>query len=359
MQHYIVNFEEHLGASEIRNRRIGIVSPEYLAQPDNEIEENLKFTYRVVRSDSFDRDGEEKSNSVILMLHGLNERSWDKYMPWAEFLAENTGKSVVLFPISLHMDRSPLFWSDSRKMQKLVYIEREKRSEAENLTYVNYAISSRLKADPYRFYLSGRESVWNICQLMEEIKQGNNELISSTASVDIFGYSIGAMLAQVLMMTNPEHYFSDSKMFMFCGGSLFSEMNGSSKKIMDRESFASIQNYYTKLFQRESRRIKDYMEEVFMSHLSVDMFRILREGFYRRNSDRVMAISLKRDTVMPTSGIRMAMEGCDTNTHLEEFDFPFNYSHEAPFPDNVRKNSETSSWFEKVFSKAAAFFEGN
>ena len=359
MQHYIVDFEEHLGASEIRNRRIGILSPEHLAQPDNEIEENLKFTYRVVRSDSFDRDGEGKSSSVILMLHGLNERSWDKYMPWAEFLAESTGKSVVLFPISLHMDRSPLFWSDSRKMQKLVYIEREKRSEAENLTYVNYAISSRLKADPYRFYLSGRESVWNICQLMEEIKLGKNELISSTASVDIFGYSIGAMLAQVLMMSNPEHYFSNSKMFMFCGGSLFSEMNGSSKKIMDRESFASIQNYYTKLFKRESRRIKDYIEEVFMSHLSADMFRILREGFYRRNSDRVMAISLKRDTVMPTSGIRMAMEGCDTSTHLEEFDFPFNYSHEAPFPNNVRKDSEASSWFDKVFSKAAVFFKGN
>ena len=356
MQHSIVNFEESLGIAEIRNRRFGMVSPEHLSQPDNDIKENLNFSYRVVRSDSFERDGSGKSRSFILMLHGLNERSWDKYIPWAEFLAESTGKSVVLFPISLHMDRSPLFWSDPRKMQSLVYIEREKRAEAENLTYVNYAISSRLKADPYRFYLSGRESVWNICQLMEEIRQGKNEMISSTASVDIFGYSIGAMLAQVLMMSNPEHYFSDSKMFMFCGGSLFSEMDGSSKKIMDRESFASIQNYYTKLFQRESRRIKDYIEEVFMSHLSADMFRVLREGFYRRNSDRVMAISLKRDTVMPTSGIRMAMEGCDTNTRLEEFDFPFNYSHEAPFPVDIRKDSEASGWFEKVFSKAAVFF---
>ena len=355
MQHHTVKFEQHLGAAEIRNRRIGIPSPEYLSQPDNEIEENLKFTYRVVRSDSFDRNGEEKSNSVILMLHGLNERSWDKYMPWAEFLAESTGKSVVLFPISLHMDRSPLFWSDSRKMQSLVYIERERSSETENLTYVNYAISSRLKADPYRFYLSGRESVWNICQLMEEIRQGRNGLISSTASVDIFGYSIGATLAQVLMMSNPEQYFSKSKMFLFCGGSLFSEMNGNSRKIMDKESFASIQNYYTSLFHRENRRVKDYMEEVFMSHISSDVFRKLREGFYKRNSDRVMAISLKKDTVMPTSGIRMAMAGCDINTRLEEFDFPFNYSHEAPFPDNVRKNPEASSWFDKIFSKAALF----
>ena len=355
MQHYKVDFEEHLGVFEIRNRRIGMASPEYLAQPDNEIEENLKFTSRAVRSDSFAQDEDGKSSSVILLLHGLNERSWDKYIPWAETLSENTGKTVVLFPISMHMDRAPLLWSNPRQMQSLVAMEQERGVPTENLSYVNYAISSRLKADPYRFYLSGRESIWNICQLIGEIRQGRSDLISRKASIDIFGYSIGAMLAQILVMSNPEGYFSDSKLFMFCGGSLFSEMNGNSKRIMDKDSFVSMHNYYVKLFRQESRRIRDYIEEAFISHISKDMLPKLREGFYRKNSGRVMAISLKKDRVIPTSGIKMALEGGEID--IEEMDFPFSYSHETPFPNNIGQNSEVDSWFYKVFSKAANFLK--
>ena len=44
-------------------------------------------------------------------------------------------------------------------------------------------------------------------------------------------------LAEIILMGNPDKLFSQSKLFMFCGGSVFSNMNGSSKLIMDSQAF--------------------------------------------------------------------------------------------------------------------------
>ena len=69
---------------------------------DTSIKENKSFYYPV-----FIPYGSAKSKSFILLLHGLNERKWDKYLYWAEYLTLNTGKPVVLFPLAFHINRSP------------------------------------------------------------------------------------------------------------------------------------------------------------------------------------------------------------------------------------------------------------
>jgi len=44
--------------------------------------------------------------------------------------------------------------------------------------------------------------------------------------------SIGAFLSQVVLMANQKNLFSDSRLFMFCGGSIFRSMFGVSRSIM-------------------------------------------------------------------------------------------------------------------------------
>ena len=62
---------------------------------DSRIGENYFFEYPV-----FTPSGKQKQNKAILLLHGLNERNWNKYLTWAEYLCSNTGKPVILFPIN-------------------------------------------------------------------------------------------------------------------------------------------------------------------------------------------------------------------------------------------------------------------
>ena len=77
---------------------------------------------------------------------------------------------------------------------------------------------------------------------------GKVSYISPNAQVDFFAYSIGAFLSQILFIANPNGIVSNSRLFMFCGGAFFSEMNGVSKMIMDETAFEKISNYYNDEF---------------------------------------------------------------------------------------------------------------
>lgn len=358
MREYSLKFTQSLGIEEIEQIRQSLSNPESLPVEDNRIEENKSFSYFVVLPNSSIRS-ENKFSSAIILFHGLNERSWDKYKPWAEYLADNTGKPVILFPISLHINRSPASWSNPRIMQALVNREISGGTKTDNLSFFNYALSKRIVADPFRFYLAGRETIYNVCQLVMEIKSGQNPVFSRDCHFNIFAYSIGALLAQVLLEANPLDMFPDSKLFMFCGGALFSEMNGCSKLIMDNESFIMLNKYYREVFVKENgekRKKGDEIEKAFISHIGYNTLKDKRESFYCKSKKRIKAISLKKDSVIPTAGIKLAL-GKIWKECLTEIDFPFNYSHEIPFPaigKGIDKD-ERMYWFEKVFCQAALF----
>lgn len=352
----VLKFKEKLGFEEILSKRREVAPVERLCIKEEDISENTKFDYFVVSPEGFNSFN-KKADSAILLFHGLNERNWDKYMPWADYLANNLGRPVIMFPLSMHINRSPLFWSNSREMQKLIDEEFQDKPKTENLTFVNYALSKRLQADPFRFYLSGRETIYNVHQLMNDIREGKNPLFAKHCKVDIFAYSIGALMSQVLISADVEGHFEKSKLFMFCGGALFNEMNGSSRMIMDGDTFRSLKNYFTTKFifpQQEKRIIGDNLENAFIAHIDREFNRDRRESFYRRNSYRICVISLKNDSVIPTSGIKSAL-GKEAEQCLEEMDFPFKYSHENPFPEGEKIAAERKYHFEKVFSKAADF----
>ena len=369
MKEHDIHFEERLGLREFLKTRNRIKMPELLKINDNEIDENRSFDYKVIYDESSFKPG--GFENAIIMFHGLNERSWDKYLPWANTLAGETEIPVILFPIALHINRSPKNWSNPREMQRLVQIETSlessksgdrENSSNENLSFANYALSSRIKADPFRFYISGRETIINVCQLIEEIREGRNPLFSKDCKIDFFAYSIGALLSQVLLMSNPGSLFSESRLFMFCGGSFFNDMNGNSKMIMDKRSFEILHKYYKGKFViegAETRRAGDFIDKAFISHIDHSLYKKERSRFYKKAKERIREISLKKDKVIPDFSIKKLF-GKDWQRNLTVYDLPFNYSHEAPFPTSmslIQLCDEKNFWFRKIFSEAADFLK--
>ena len=113
---------------------------------DYDISENNKFRYPVFLPDN------QVYGEAILLIHGLNERSWDKYLAWAKELCQRTQKPVILFPISFHMNRSPKEWSNPRSMS--VYVNKRKQHLSKSTTscFANLALSERLSENPLRFF---------------------------------------------------------------------------------------------------------------------------------------------------------------------------------------------------------------
>ena len=105
------HFIQNTGVKEIELFQQLIPPCEFCPVPDNNIQENKSFSYTV-----FTPRGTKKIDKAILLLHGLNERNWDKYLTWAEYLALATGKAVILFPIAFHMNRTPGTWYNPRAL---------------------------------------------------------------------------------------------------------------------------------------------------------------------------------------------------------------------------------------------------
>jgi hypothetical protein len=332
------------------------VSGNIFSGTDYSISENLTFSYPIVIP-------ADESHKVILMLHGLNERSWDKYLMWAEVLAEMTGSYVILFPISFHINRSPVSWKDPRSMLRFLKEKSSTRGETRSSSFANIALSNRLSDDPRRFLKSGYQTVYDLVKLIKQINAGQHTVIPAESNVNIFAYSIGAFLAEIIMMANPDGLFSGSKLFMFCGGSVFSNMKGESKLIMDKLAYEKIYNYYLERFEEEIKARGSVLDHLvsgrigmaFRSMIDFNRFRDTREKALHSLEDRIYSIGLKKDTVIPAAGI---VKTLNKNCRLEVIDFTHDYTHENPFPViNNNGHSEVDRSFEKVFEPACRFLE--
>lgn len=320
---------------------------------DERIEENYIFDYPVLIP-----DGTVKANSALVLLHGLNERNWNKYLPWAATLARNTGKPVILFPIAFHMNRSPYSWSNPRLLQSIIEKRREIYGNDRSISLANVALSQRISEHPLRFYSSGRQSMFDLTALFRQIKKGQHPLFAEATQIDIFSYSIGSFLAQITLMTNPEKLFSQSKLFMFCGGSIFSSMYGESRSIIDKTAFSQLQQYFIRVFgQRgEFQFCHDKGFEAFESMISPERNSDFRMDFFRNIQHKIKAISLSKDLVIPFSGIEKALGDQCTKRTVTLTDFPFAYSHEVPFPTgNHIDNNAVDIAFRNTMSAVSEF----
>lgn len=319
---------------------------------DININENFSFKYPV-----FMPSQNQQYDKAILLLHGLNERSWSKYLTWAEYLCSNSGKPVIMFPIAYHMNRGPIEWSNPRKMTENLSSRKERYCGDRSISYANIALSERLSEHPSRFYLSGRQTLLDLTRLFEEIKNGQHPLFKEGTDINIFAYSIGAFLSQVALMANNKDLFSSSRLFMFCGGSIFSSMFGVSRSILDKASFELLLDYYINIFGNESSSIwkRDHIFSSFRKMITPDKYRDERVSIFDNLKERINGISLTKDIVIPYHGVKEAMGSNVTESAIKLKDFSFNYTHENPFPNNEKDITSVDLAFDNVFSSAVSF----
>jgi hypothetical protein len=344
----------------IRNIRFSSDIPEagFLNVKDTLIPENRSFSYPVFVPHNI------KSEKVILLLHGLNERSWIKYLVWAFWLAESTDSYVILFPISFHINRSPDSWKDPREMIPYMKERNSALGEINMSSFANIALSERLSEDPLRFFNSGHQTLADIVKLVKSVKDGQHQVIPKCSNIDIFAYSIGAFLAEIIMMGNPEKLFTESRLFIFCGGSVFSQMQGSSKLIMDSHAFERLYSYYLNDFEKnikEKGPAADFLSKsqvgmAFRSMIDFARFRSFREGVLKKLRNQIHSITLQNDLVIPAKAVVETLNKFKNNSIVDVWDFPYAYCHENPFPLlNSPQSNDVDICFNRVFKAAGSF----
>jgi hypothetical protein len=336
-----------------------------LKMKDSTIEENKYFDYFILHPLEKTSDGLNKG--VILLFHGLNEKSWDKYLPWAVRLVQLTGKSVVLFPIAFHMNRAHKSWSDIKSMHEIALIRQQNHPGFSNISAVNTAISIRLGNQPDRLFWSGLQTYQDISQFIKKIKKGQIEGIDPEASIDFFAYSIGAFFSLILLMANPYGYFSHTKLFAFCGGTTLDRSFPISKYILDSNAGQTLNSYFSEQLHNHfqgSERLAHYMdhhegENVFKLMLHYNLYKELREAKMATIQNQVMAVPLKKDTIIPPVEVLSTLKGDyrDIPTRVEPMDFDYPYDHVHPFSLMEKYRSKTGKAFEELMHKAADFLE--
>ncbi len=340
------------------------ISPEInelLNLADSQVNENRFFRYSL-----FMPYGKSVAGDVIVMLHGLNEKNWIKYYPWAKNLVEKTGKAVLLFPIAFHMNRAPAEWSNMRMMNDLKYIRQSLFPAIAGSSFANVAMSTRLHILPLRFFWSGLETYYDAIRLITQIREGKHPAIHPGAGVNIFAYSIGTFLSEVLLMSNTDGFFDRSKLFMFCGGPVFNRMSPVRKTIIDSEANIALYAFFLEHldnYLKNDARLAHYFSPrhpegmVFKSMIDYTKMLEFREEKIAAISSRLMAVALKKDRVVPSYEVLNTLTGAggDIPTPVKVVDFDFPYTHENPFPLNPKYHDEVDAEYERIFSLAADF----
>lgn len=332
-----------------------------LTRRDQEVTENKRFRYTI-----FTPSPAVRAQEIIFLFHGLNEKYWTKYLPWAKALAEMTGKAVVLFPIAFHMDRAPKPWSDPRLMREVVRERSALFPDMTHASFANTAMSHRLQFAPQRFLLSGMQTYYDIIELVNQIRANRHFYIDADASIDFFAYSVGGLLAQVLLMTNPNNIFDDTRLCMLAGGAVLQMINPVSKAIMDSSAHEAVTQFYEKICYES-----DHSSELtffssnhlpglkyFKTLLRTNFMASVRQQQFTQVGKRMLAIALAGDQVIPADGIIETGKSGDQRAlwNTTVMDFPFPYSHENPFPVHKKWQKDVDVHFLKIMDLAASHF---
>lgn len=331
--------------------------------PDFYIKENLNYRISIIQNTS-----DQPAKGTILLFHGLNEKKWDKYLPWAYELAKSTNKAVLLFPITFHMDRAPEDWSNRSLMYQVAQERAQNIAKNSDSSYVNAAISSRMESHPQRLFWSGLQSYYDIKGIVNELKKGTFSSIEADGTLDIFGYSIGSFLAMILMMSNPKGIFSNSKMFCFCGGMTIDRMFPISKYIMDARAAIVMQKCFAELLTTNFAsdiRLEHYQnaqehpnESWFKTMLRYNHFQKERETCLKSLEGKIKAYVLEDDVVAPPIEALNTLKGgyrnIDIDVEIDHYDFP--YSHMVPFPLTTKNGDLITEGFQRTMKSASDFF---
>jgi pimeloyl-ACP methyl ester carboxylesterase len=299
---------------------------------DNRIGQNLRFRYPLVR-EALSAGTARRHDRAVIVLHGLNERSFSKYIPWAYHLWKGCNAPVLLFPMTFHINRVSPQWA---REQQANLEARKAIPGNENVHRFNAVISHRLGTHPERFIWGAIQSFWDIVDLVRQIRDGRHAHVDPDAEIDLLGFSAGGYVALVLMLENPEGLFSHSRAVLFASGSMVRDVNLSSHLIVDQAAEIALMNLYVKHRKKLSGpRLLHWMEahregQWFNCFCGLMPDRARLDPRLRALAPRLLGIANSNDSVFPTGAIHNTLQGVhrDIPIRVEELDLGI---HENPF----------------------------
>lgn len=299
---------------------------------DCEIKENLEFRYPLLRGHAPLGD-HTRARHLIILLHGLNERSYSKYVPWAYQLWRATGAAVALFPLSFHVNRVEPNWGRQLKQHEA---RRQAVARNENVHGFNAVLSERLDTHPERFFWGGLQSFGDVVQLVKQIRADQNRHVDPSAQIDLLGYSAGGYLSLGLMLADHEGLFKESRAVLFGAGAVLKSTHLSTRFIMDMACEISLMKLYVRFTQRlATPRLAHWLEaheegRWFRALFGEEGERVALENRLREIAPRLIAIANSNDEVIPAHAVFNTMQGLhrDTGVRVETIGLGV---HEHPF----------------------------
>lgn len=299
---------------------------------DNQIAENLQFKYPLLRERRTAADA-HRHQRVTLLLHGLNERSFGKYLPWAYHIWAQSGAPVLLFPLTFHVNRVLPEWG---QQQMGSFKQRQQIKDNENVHRFNAVISERLDAYPERFFWGAIQSYWDLIDLARQIRCGRHKHIAPDARLDFVGYSAGGFLALLLLLEDHEGLFADSRACLFSTCAAIRDLNLSSPFIVDSEAENTLMKLYVKHLERlASERMRHWLEHhgegqwaMAFSGLLPDRARL--NARLAELAPRLLGFANPNDRVIPQGAMLNSLQGVlrDTGVRVAELSLGV---HENPF----------------------------
>lgn len=316
---------------------------------DLDCPENAAFSYGMVRPAAM---ADRPSGRLVILLHGLNERSWAKYLPWARSLASDMNAAVLLFPLAFHMQRSPRICGERERVFSLYRGRRALLGPSGCSSHANAVLSARLQERPLRFFSSGLQSYRDVTDIAAQVKRGVQPMVAADARIDFFGYSIGVFLGQMLLMADPSGLFSKSRLFGFCGGSTMDRANALSRAILDAGATQALDAFFRDPGEGGAALAGPSEWERFLSMLDSAKMTESRSSWLEGLGDRISCAALRRDEVFPLDGIREIL-----GERVKSLDFPYDYSHVSPFPSSCADKAAVEGAREAVMGMAAEFLD--
>lgn len=306
---------------------------------DCEVTANLDFRYPVLAGPGA---AATRARQLVILLHGLNERAWGKYVPWAYQLWARTGAAVALLPLSFHVDRVEPLWA--RRLKQYT-AGRQAVPRNEEAHAFNSVLSERLDARPERFFWGGLQGFGDVVDLVKQVRAGAHPLVDPAAQVDLVGYSAGGYLALGLMLADPEGLFATSRAVPFAAGAVMRNTHLSTRFIMDLACEVSLMKLYVRFTERLANpRLKHWLEHHeegrwFRALFGEEAERPRLEARLRALAPRLLAVANLNDAVIPANVMRATLQGLDRDTGVRVEQLALGV-HEHPFvcPDYAQRD---------------------
>ncbi|HEX9007377.1 MAG TPA: DUF6051 family protein, partial [Bacteroidota bacterium] len=299
---------------------------------DADVVENIRFRYPLVREHGT-RGSLRPHRHCVILLHGLNEHSFTKYLPWAYTLWSQTGWPVILFPLTFHINRVLPQWA---RHQEQSFTLRQRLAENENVHRFNAVISERLAIHPERFFWGALQSYHDLVDLVHAIRKGAHPHIAPDARIDLLGFSAGGYIALVLLLEDAGGLFANSRGVLFATCAAVRNINLSSPLIVDLMAEVALMKLYVKHREKlSSQRMSHWFHEhpegrwldAFCG-LMPDHARL--EARLRALGPRLLGIANTNDQVMPAAEMLNMLAGIRRDTGVRVEELPLGI-HENPF----------------------------